>query len=56
VLYNLLGEEAARVLSRDLEAGEHEVYLSAENLASGVYVARLATPSFAEARKVILLK
>ena len=56
VLYNLLGEEAARVLSRDLEAGDHEVYFSAENLASGLYVARLTTPEFVEARKVVLLK
>jgi subtilisin-like proprotein convertase family protein len=55
-LYNLLGQEAARLLSRDLEAGRHELFFTAENLASGVYVARLATPSFVEARKVILLK
>jgi len=55
-LYNLLGQEAAQVLARDLEAGRHEVFFTAENLASGVYVARLATPSFVEARKVILLK
>ena len=55
-LYNLLGQEAARLLARDLEAGRHEVFFTAENLASGIYVARLATPSFVEARKVILLK
>ena len=55
-LYDLLGREAARVLSRNLEAGEHEVFFTAEHLASGVYVARLATPSLVEARKVVLLK
>jgi hypothetical protein len=56
VLYDLLGREAARVLARHCEAGQHEVYFTAENLASGLYVARLATPSFVETRKVILLK
>jgi subtilisin-like proprotein convertase family protein len=55
-LYNLLGQEAAQVLARNLEAGEHEVFFTAENLASGLYVARLATPSYVAARKVILLK
>jgi subtilisin-like proprotein convertase family protein len=56
VLYNMLGQEAARILDRTLEAGEHRVVFDGGGLASGVYLARLSTPQFTESRKVLLLK
>lgn len=55
-LFNMLGQRVEQVLARNCEAGEHQVFFSAENLASGIYVAQLKTPFFSETRKAVLLK
>jgi subtilisin-like proprotein convertase family protein len=57
VIYNLLGEEAARVMNSVMDAGEHTVSFDGRNLASGVYIARLSlNGQFAQSRKILLLK
>jgi subtilisin-like proprotein convertase family protein len=55
-LFNMLGQRVEQILARDCEAGEHQVFFSAENLASGLYIAQLKTPFFSEIRKMVLLK
>jgi subtilisin-like proprotein convertase family protein len=55
-IFDLNGRLAATVADADLAAGIHHFYFSAEHLASGVYFAKLQTPSQSITRKIILLK
>ncbi len=59
-VYNVLGEQVANLVSRELKAGQHNVTFNATNLASGVYIARLDFDSGSEAMnktiKMLVLK
>jgi hypothetical protein len=56
MVYNLLGEEVARVIDKEMEAGRHSARFDASSLPSGVYFYRLTAGSFVEARKMMVLK
>ena len=56
-VYTLLGEEVKTImLDRNLDAGIHKISFSAANLSSGVYVYRIDTPEFDQARKMIVMR
>jgi hypothetical protein len=55
-VYNTLGQQVARVVDGDMEAGYHEVKFDGSGLASGVYLYRLKAGNFIQARKLLLLK
>ena len=62
IVYNLLGEEVARLVSGELDAGYHKIAWDASNLASGVYLYRLevmgrsfASPTFVRTKKMVFL-
>ena len=55
-LYNLIGEEVARLVSENQLAGHHNVKWDASNSASGIYFYRLQTEGFVQTRKMLLLK
>ncbi len=55
-IYDLLGSEVATLIDDELTAGKHSVIYDAENLASGVYLAKLTFGNFTSTRKIILLK
>jgi pectate lyase len=56
VVYDILGREVATLVNEELKAGSHERIFNAEGLAGGVYLYRLSAGSFAETRKLALLK
>lgn len=56
ILYNVVGQEVARLVDGSVEAGAHSVALDASGLTSGLYLARFTAPGFSETRKVVLLK
>jgi hypothetical protein len=56
VVYNLLGQEVARVLDEEMEAGAHSARIDARSLSSGVYFYRLQAGHFVESRKMVVLK
>lgn len=56
VLYNILGEQVARLVDENLDAGSHSISFNAGDLPSGVYLARFTAGSFAQTRKIVLLK
>ncbi len=56
VLYNITGQEVARLIDGSMEVGHHAVYFNANNLPSGLYFARFDAPEFTATTKVILLK
>ena len=64
IIYNLLGQEVARLVSEVQQEGDHEVTWDASNFASGIYLYRLqASPTsvwragdFVQTRKMVLLR
>ena len=63
IVYNLLGQEVAKLVNGKLDAGYHEVTWDASNMASGVYIYRLedagrrsASPTYIRTKKMVLLK
>ncbi len=55
-LFNIAGQEVARLVEGQLSAGEHTISFAAGSLPSGVYVARFDAFAFSSAHKLILLK
>ena len=55
-IYNILGEEIARLIDERQPAGEYEVTWNAANAASGIYFYRLQAGDIVQTRKMVLLK
>ena len=55
-IFNILGEIKATLVDRKVNAGYHEVSFDASKLISGVYIYRIQTSNFIEAKKMILIK
>lgn len=53
-IYNMLGQEVATLIDRDMTAGTHNVVFDAARLPSGVYLYRLRSGSFAEVKRMAL--
>ena len=56
IIYNLLGEEIARLIDGFQQAGEYRLTWNASNASSGIYVYRLSAADFTETKKMVLLK
>jgi Leucine-rich repeat (LRR) protein len=61
LIYDLTGKEIAHLTSEVFDAGYHSVYwdgrrTNGETLPSGIYIARLVTPGYSKAIKMVLLK
>ncbi len=56
VVYDLLGNEVATLINANLKAGDHTIEWNTENRASGIYIFKLITKDFVQARKMTLLK
>ena len=55
-IYNVLGEEIAKLVSARIPAGTHRVNFNAGSLSSGVYFYSLKTKTFTSTKKMILLR
>jgi hypothetical protein len=55
-LYDVLGREVMRLVDGFVEGGTHVVTLDASSLASGIYLYKLQSGSFTDAKKLLLLK
>jgi len=55
-VYDILGREAAVIMSGFVNAGEYEVEFDARNLASGIYYYRFKTPDYVNVKKMTLVK
>ncbi len=56
IVYDVLGNEITKLVYEEKPAGSYEVELDGTGLQSGVYLYRLQTDSFVEAKKMVLLK
>lgn len=55
-VYDVLGREVALLVNETREAGTHEVLFNANALPSGVYFYTMSAGSFAETKKMVLMK
>ncbi len=55
-VYNILGEEVARIVDREMSPGQYEYVFHASHLPSGIYLIRLQSGSNTATVKSILLK
>ncbi len=55
-VYNVIGEKVTELVNQEMSAGIHSVNFNATSLGSGVYFYRLTSGSFAETKKLLLLK
>jgi hypothetical protein len=55
-VYNMLGEEVAKLVSKVQKAGKYEVNFNASGLSSGVYVYRIESANFTSSKKLMLMK
>lgn len=55
-VFNVLGENVATLLSRELGAGNRQVHWNAVGQASGVYLLRLTAGEFVATKRIVLNK
>lgn len=55
-VFNTLGQEVATLVNEEKSAGSYSVPFDAAKLSSGIYIYKISAGSFAETKKMILLK
>jgi len=55
-VFDVAGREVATLVSDNLQAGTHSAVWNSEGSSSGVYLVKIETPSFCDARKVMLVR
>jgi predicted acyl esterase len=56
IVYDILGREIQTLVNDELAPGEYETEFNASGLPSGIYLYRITAGTFAETRKMILVK
>ena len=55
-LYDITGKEIQRLVNERQTAGTYKITFDASELPSGIYFYRMATPTFTESKKMVLIK
>jgi hypothetical protein len=55
-IYTILGEEVAKLVSNNLDAGAHQYQFDGSTLASGIYYYRIQAGEFQDVKKMVLLR
>jgi hypothetical protein len=55
-VFNILGQEVATLINRQMSAGSYKIDFDASELSSGIYIYRLKAGSLTSSKKMILLK
>ena len=55
-VYDIIGNEVTTLINEQKPQGRYEVNFNASSLASGVYIYKLQAGSFADTKKMLLLK
>ena len=56
IVYDILGHEVASLMDGYMEPGHHQAQWDGHGFPSGIYIARLVTPKYAQSIKMVLLK
>lgn len=55
-VYNMLGEEVASIIDKEMNAGFHQVNFDASSLASGIYFYKLKANEFVATKKMVIVR
>jgi hypothetical protein len=55
-VYNILGEEIAKLVNNKLQAGNHTFQFNGQNLSSGIYLYRIEAGEFQDVKKMVLIR
>ena len=55
-MYNVVGEEVATLVNKEMQAGYYTINWNAGNLPSGIYLYHLSSGNHLEIKKMMLLK
>jgi len=55
-IYNVLGDEVAKLVNQTLQPGHYEIFWNASNYSSGAYFYKLSAGDFTQTKQMILLK
>lgn len=55
-VYDILGNEVAVLINRDILAGKYRIEFNGNNLSSGVYFYRIESGKFIDTKKILLIK
>jgi len=55
-IYDILGKEVATIINENKNAGYYKVNFDASSLTSGVYIYRITSNNFVQAKKMLLMK
>ena len=55
-IYDVLGDEVAKLINEERNAGSYEFDFNAKNMASGIYFYELKAGSFIQTKKMLLLQ
>ena len=55
-IYDVVGNEIATLINKEMQAGNHEIEFDAYGLPSGIYFYKLKAGSFVKTRKMVLLR
>ena len=55
-VYDILGNEVSTLCNGQLSAGKHEIEFDAKNLSTGVFVYKIITEDYEEAKKILFIK
>ncbi len=56
VVYNILGQEVARLVNTNMPAGYHSIKWDASNVASGTYIYKIVAGKFTTVKKMVVIK
>ncbi len=56
IVFNMLGQKVATLISREMTSGVHNFNFDASNLSSGIYFYTLKSANFSATKKMILMK
>jgi hypothetical protein len=55
-VYDITGKVVSTIVNGNVDAGRHNITFNAENLSSGIYFYKLETESFADVKKMMIIK
>jgi beta-galactosidase len=56
MLFNLRGQLIRKLINEERSAGEHQIFLNAHGLPSGIYFYEMNTENFRQSRKMVLIR